>query len=554
MLNRLYIKNVAIIDDLELEFCNGFNVFTGQTGAGKSLIIGSIEFLLGFRRGGDFRGKGSEVCLVAGEFDVQDKELRKEIEDVLGEEIDDGELVIRRRINSSGKVSSSVNSVPVSGSVLKRIGELLVDIHGQYENQFLLKPVNQLRLLDRYGSSLSLAEEFRDVHCRLRELKARKKELESESELRSQQIELYEFQLNEIEGACLEENELEELENRYRQLSNVERLRLLAGEVINILEEGECPVSDGLRAVYRKVDELASIDESLAGLCGQVDSAITELDDVVRSLSRYSDSLDFDGEEFARIDERLSLLNRLVKKYGEGEYAGIFRYREEIEKKLKELRDRENDFSDIDGRIAALVRERLAVGKKLSKKRRVAADRLAREINKHLKELAMGDAEFSVEFAEEREEASCGLESVEFMIRTNPGYPAMPLRKIASGGELSRIMLAIKSVLARSDRSSVLVFDEIDSNVGGRLGEVIGRKLLKLADKQQVICISHLPQIAAFADRHFVVRKKSSKSETISSVAVVEGRERVMEIAEMISGSKVSETTIRQAEEMLAAE
>ncbi len=553
MLNRLYIKNLAIIDELELEFDGGFNVFTGQTGAGKSLIIGAIEILLGLRNVGNLVRPNVDLAYVSGEFELRDSELIEQISKISDIPIEDGELIIQRRINSSRRVSTSINSIPVSTSALKQIGELLVDIHGQHENQFLLRAANQLKLLDVYAESLELAEEFAKVHRLWRELIARKENLYEQSELRKQQIELYEFQLNEIDGAELREGELEELENRYRQMSNIEKIGTIAGEVVNILEENEYAVTEQLRSVYKKISELSKLDRELEKMPEQIEAAIAELDDVVRGLIRYVDGLEFDGDVFAETEERINLINRLMKKYGEGEYARILEYRDEIAKKLKELIRQESDFSEIDERIAELEAKRLEIGNVLSDKRKKAAVKLSREVNKHLKELAMSEAIFDVAFISpaEGQILSCGLESIEFMVRTNPGYPSMALRKIASAGELSRIMLAIKSILARADRSSVLVFDEVDSNVGGRLGEVIGRKLFELARKQQVICISHLPQISAFADRHFVVRKQSRRSDTISSVEVVEGDKRVEEIAEMISGKNVTRTTIKQAKEML---
>jgi len=555
MLHRLYIKNLAIITELELEFDKNFNVFTGQTGAGKSLIIGAIEFLLGLRTGGNLIRKNSKQAIVAGEFELTDSELIKQISAIADVPIEDGELIIQRRINSSSRISTNVNSIPVSTSVLKQIGELLVDIHSQHENQFLLRPANQLKLLDIYGNSLALADEFSGIHRKCQELIRRKHQLNEQAQLRTQQIELYEFQLDEINQSALEPNELEKLENQHKQMSNIEKLRELAGRVINMLEESEYAITDQLRLVYRNVQELACLDSQLGNLPEQVDSTLTELDDITRSLSRYLDNLEFDPEIFSQIDERLTLINRLMKKYGDGEFERIFSYRDEIEQKLHQLREQEDAFMDIDEKIDQLKSQRLAIGKKLSISRRKSADRLAKQVNKHLKELAMPDAKFQVDFIEasENQPLACGLESVEFMIRTNPGHPMMPLRKIASAGELSRIMLAIKSILATADRCSVVVFDEVDSNVGGRLGEVIGKKLSKLAKRQQVICISHLPQIAAYANRHFVVQKQSTKTDTVSSVDVVSGQERIREIAEMISGRNITPTTIKQAKEMLNA-
>lgn len=553
MLQKLYIKNLAIIQELEIEFDESFNVFTGQTGAGKSLILGALGLLLGFRQTAATVRPSAKEALISAVFDVPDRELLKELAQIIDIPMEEGELILQRRILQSGKTSNTVNSVPIPTQTLKQIGELLVDVHGQHENQYLLRPSVQLRLLDTYAGLNEAAEEFAAVHHRWQDAVRRRRALGEQAELRTQQIELYEFQLQEIDQAKLKPNERQDLEAEQRQLSNVEKLRELATVLVRSLEESDYPLLDQIRSLYSRANHLADIDARLAGLPAQINSAIVELDDVAKTLSGYLDDLESDPQRLAELDERLAVLMRLAKKYGHGDIEAVLPYRQEIAGKLDQLRAQQSDFEGIDGEIARLARDREDLGRKLSERRKKSAAKLAAAVNKQLDELAMPDAKFQVDFAPTGPEnpSPQGLETVEFMIQTNPGQPVLPLRKIASAGELSRIMLGIKSILASPGRSSVLVFDEVDSNVGGRLGEVIGTKLARLAGSQQVICISHLPQIAAFADRHFVVQKQSARNETVSSVKPIDGQDRVREIAEMISGKNFSDTTLKQAEEML---
>jgi DNA repair protein RecN (Recombination protein N) len=553
MLQKLYIKNLAIIQELQIEFDESFNVFTGQTGAGKSLIIGALGLLLGFRQTAATVRPSADEALISAVFDLPNPDLRRELAQIVDAPIEDGEMILQRRILPSGKASNSLNSIPIPTQTLKQIGEILVDVHGQHENQYLLRPNVQTRLLDGFAGLSESADEFAQVHHAWHDALNRRRDLQEHADLRKQQIELYEFQLQEIDQAKLKPNEYQELEARRQQLSNVEKLRELAAVLVQAIEESDFPILDQLRSLYGRAHQLADIDSRLKSLPEQVNSAIVELDDVAKTLSGYVDNLESDPSRLAELDERLALLMRLAKKYGHGDIEAVLAYRREIAAKLDQLRAQQSDFEGIDDEIDRLSRRRETVGRKLSEQRQKAAGKLASAVNRQLDELAMPDAKFQVAFAPTGPDSPSplGLETVEFMIQTNPGQPVLPLRKIASAGELSRIMLGIKSILASPGRSSVLVFDEVDSNVGGRLGEVIGAKLAKLAGSQQVICISHLPQIAAFADRHFVVQKQATKNETVSSVKPIDGKERVREIAEMISGKLVSGTTLKQAEEMI---
>lgn len=553
MLQRLYIKNLAIIQELQIEFDDAFNVFTGETGAGKSLILGALGILLGFRSTSATVRPNASEALISAVFDLPEGDLKSELAEIVDVPVEDGEMILQRRISASGKTSNTLNAVPITAQTLKQIGELLVDVHGQHENQYLLRPNVQLRYLDLFAGTADLAGKFAAAHHEWFEATQRRRELTEHAELRKQQIELYEFQWQEIDQAKPRPGEKDEIEAEHKKLSNVEKLRELAGQLGQGLEEGEFPVLDQLRTMFTRAGHLAEFDPRLKDLPGQVHSAIVELDDVAKTLRDYSDQLESDPGRLAELDARLALLLRLGKKYGQGDTEAILGYRDQIAAKLAELKNQQNDFENIDEQIRALAAKREKLGRKLSDQRKKAASKLAAAVDKQLAELAMPNARFHIEFtpAPAENPSPLGLETAEFMIQTNPGQPVLPLRKIASAGELSRVMLGIKSILASPGRSSVLVFDEVDSNVGGRLGQVIGSKLAKLASHQQVLCITHLPQIAALADRHFVVAKQATKKDTVSFVRPVDGDDRVHEIAEMISGKQITDTTMQQAREML---
>ena len=393
MLSKLYIKNLAIIQELEVEFDRAFNVFTGQTGAGKSLIIGAVELLLGFRSPSQMIRPNAAEAILVGVFDLSDPLLQKEIAQVIDIPLEEGELIIQRRLFASGKTSSSVNSVPIPLPTLRQIGELLVDIHGQHENQYLLRPAIQLRLLDSFAGTEKLAADFAEVHHQWRNAVNRSKELFEHTELRKQQIDLYEFQLQEINQAKLVVGEYAQLESEFRQMSNVEQLRELTGSLIQGLEESDFPVLDILRAMLNKAHQLADIDEKLKTIPDQIQSAIVELDDVTKTLSQYLDDLELDPQRLTELDARLALLTRLGKKYGNGEIEAVLTYRDEVAQKLADLKNQQTDMEGIDALIADLAEKRKKIGQKLSDARRKAAGKLSKAVNEQLQELAMPNAD-----------------------------------------------------------------------------------------------------------------------------------------------------------------
>ncbi len=656
MLRELHISNLAVIEDACIELSGGLNCFTGQTGAGKSLIIGAFEMLLGLRSAGaDMLRIGAEEARISGVFEVRDPSVARAIEAAADLTLTAGEpLLITRKLHASGRSSASVNGQPATTAMIRAIGELLVDVHGQHDHQYLLKPSNQLLVLDGFGRCLDLREEFAAVYHEVLDLKQRLRDLGASQTLRRQQLDLYEFQAQEIDAADPQPGEYAELKARHSLLTNLQKLKRDAGQAYAAMYDSEGSIIERLQILSHLLGDLSQLDEELRAISDQVRSSTLSLQDTAFELSRYVDRLDHDPREMAEVEERLNTLNRLIAKYGAnrrptarrgGEtapasandpVAEVIAHRVQIQEQLDKLRGDDADSSQLESKLADLSDRLIEIGGRLSEQRRTAARKLAPLVQAELRELGMADAELEVEFTgkgdfdeEPAQNAAgahttstsaatpdaglrpqdsglktpapttTGFDRVEMLVRTNPGQPARPLRKIASGGELSRIMLALKSVLAHSDRISVLVFDEIDANIGGRMGTVIGQKLRELAagvcprgaetkaksvkskgkaakgsklsangaaaasdandgsGDHQILCITHLPQIAAFADRHMRIAKavtgKGDARQTVTTVTLLQGKDRIEELAEMLAGKGVTETTRKQVEELIEA-
>lgn len=578
MLRELHINNLAVIEDAAIELRPGLNVFTGQTGAGKSLILGAFELLLGLRGGGEsgtqMVRKGAEEARVSGVFELHDEQLAEQIAEQIDQTIHPGdELLITRKLFTSGRSSVSVNGQPATAAMLREVGQLLVDIHGQHDHQFLLKPANQLAILDDFADAAELREQYHQTWRQLRELRKRRDQLQTSGTLRRQQLELYTFQANEIDEAELQPGELPELEARHAMLSNVERIKRETGQVYAALYDSDGAVVERLQMMAQVLIDLAELDEQgLGETAEQIREATLSLQEAAYSLNRYVDRLELNPSELSEIEERVNLINRLVHKYardhvGDDAAASVLTYREQLQQEIDQLQGDESDFSQMDQQAAKLQKTLEQLGSQLSETRQTAAKKLKPLVEAQLSELGMAEATFDVIFktvsSEDEEAGPSGLDQVEFLIQPNPGQDPRPLRKIASGGELSRVMLGLKSIFAGSDRISVLVFDEIDANIGGRLGSVIGRKLRALAENDptdnahQVLCITHLPQIAAFGHRHLRISKsiegKGKQRTTRTTVETMEDARRIDELAEMISGKDITATTRKQAKELLKA-
>ena len=602
MLRELHISNLAVIEDVAVELGEGLNCFTGQTGAGKSLVLGAFEILLGMKAAGaEAIRPGADEARISGMFELHDPAVAQQIGTLIDSAIAPGDqLLITRKFFSSGRSSLSVNGQPATAGMVRSIGELLVDIHGQHDHQYLLKPSNQLHILDGFAKSADQRHAFSELAGETRRLTQRRTQLIAGATLRRGQVELFEFQAGEIDGADPRPGEFDEHRRRHAFLTNVEKLKREAGQVHSALHEAEGAVLERLQMISHVLSTLAETDDNLGPTADQVKTATLSLQDAAFELGRYVSRLEVDDRSLKETDDRLNTLNRLISKYGQSKTGivgnsvnvdpleSVIAYRAQIGKELDSLRGQDEDMESIDGRLAELKKEMQQVGTELTAKRKTAAAKLRPLIEQQLAQLGMGEAQFEVEFvpvapdnSPDQPVASSGLETIEMMVRTNPGQPARPLRKIASGGELSRIMLAVKSILAQSDRVSVLVFDEIDANIGGRMGTVIGEKLRQLArggalveasakpgkggkkkpaaptatSGHQVVCITHLPQIAAYADRHLRIAKavtgKGAAKQTRTTVTRLDGDERISELAEMLAGKDASDTTRQQVRELL---
>ncbi len=600
MLRELHISNLAVIEDIAIELAGGLNCFTGQTGAGKSLILGALEILLGLKpASAEMIRPGATEARISGLFTVQDAWISQQITQLADAVIEPGEdLLLTRKLFASGRNSASLNGQPVTGAMVKSIAELLVDVHGQHDHQFLLRPSNQLWLLDGYAGTLEERERFAQLHQQRRTLITQRDELLAGTDLRRQQLDLYEFQAGEIDKADPRAGEYVQLRERHAFLSNVQKIKREAGGAYAALYESEGAVLERLQMIAHVLSETALLDPRMNSIAEQVRTATLGLQDGAYELQRYVDRLELDPGELSQVEDRLNTLNRLIAKYGQlknalqpsavssvkalpptsqndadgktdhqnDPLAPVLAYRIQLETQLQQLRHHDADISQLEAQLAQLEKDLTTLAEKLSKSRKAAVQRLRPLVEKELHDLGMGEAQFDVELQSVEPTAS-GADAIEMLVRANPGLPARPLRKVASGGELSRIMLALKTILAQSDRISVLVFDEIDANIGGRMGTVIGTKLRTLAQSihhqgkkartHQVICITHLPQIAAFAQRHFRIAKevsgKGSGKETHTTVTALEGKARIEELAEMLAGKDVTPTTRKQVSEMLAA-
>ncbi len=579
MLRELHISNLAVIADATVALGPGLNVFTGQTGAGKSLVIGAFEALLGLRKANDLLRPGADEARITGVFELPDAAVCHAVGRAIDQTLARGdELLVTRKLFASGRTSSSVNGKPVTGAMLAAAAEHLIDIHGQHDHQLLLKPARQLEVLDDFAGLHDERAAYAERYAELRELRGRREALNASATLRAQQLELYSFQADEIDASEPAEGEFAELQARSTVLASVERLKREAGACHEALYEQEGSALERLQHLTAVLLDLAEVDESLAEVTEQVRAATLSLQDAAFELGRYTDRLEYDPQEAAEVEARLNTLNRLVSKYGHQRTAAddsadgmdadadplscVLAYRQQIGEQIEALQHEADDLSGLDDAIAAAQREADALARSLTKQRKAAAEKLLPRVEAQLAELGMEQAQLGVQFKAEHADGPSGRDAVEFLARTNPGQATLPLRRIASGGELSRIMLALKSVLSGHGRISVLVFDEVDANIGGRLGSVIGRKLRELAGghgsgaAQQVLCITHLPQIAAFGNRHLRIIKHvegvGKNAATATRVERLDGKARITELAEMMAGSEVTPTARKQARELVA--
>jgi DNA repair protein RecN (Recombination protein N) len=557
MIKLLRINNIALISSLEMEFGSGLNLLTGETGAGKSILIDALGLLLGARASTDLIRTGQEQGNVEG---VLESDAAIPILEAHGLPLDGNEVLIRREIQASGKSRATVNGALTPVAVLRELGDTLVAIHGQHEPQGLLNPDTHLHVLDQHASLGAEAEALSEPYKRLREAEAALDALRTGHRDAERRREMLEFQAAEIEKAALTAGEEEALRQEKTVQANAGRLAALAEEAYTALHEDEAAVISRLGQVYRRVEELAAIDARFAPHAEARASVQAQVQDLALFLRDYREGLQASPERLDEIETRLALIERLKRKYGASVDEVIafgIRYRSELEQQgSPEERER---ALEAERWSAATAYWEAAL--RLSRKRRAAAPDLEKSVEAELALLAMEKTRFRVRFdpeapaGEETDDTSGwtaeGLERAEFLLSPNPGEELRPLARIASGGELSRILLALKSVASVDGPGKTLVFDEVDAGIGGRVAEIVGRKLRAMAARHQVLCVTHLPQIASLAEAHYAVRKRVERGRTVAEVRSLSADERVEEVARMLGGESVTDSARKHAREMV---
>lgn len=549
MLQNLHVKNLALIDETEVEFSNGLNILTGETGAGKSIIIGSINLALGERVPKEMLKDNGETAFVELIFSVEDEKTRLKLQE-LEIELEDDMVILSRKI-TNGKAVARINGEAVSASKLKEAAAFLIDIHGQHEHQSLLSKKKHLEILDAYAKD-ALGDKKEKMSAIFLEYRKLKEEFECsnmDSEERNRELSFLEFEVKEIRDANLRIGEDEELEEQFKKFSNSRKIM----DAVNIAHEacdGEREsASELISRALREISSVSSYDKELEGLEAQLFDIENLLHDFTHELSSYISDAEFDEETFYEMEKRLDTINHMKSKYGHT-IADILLVCEKKEARIIVLNDYDTYLNDLKNNLQKKEKEFLELSKEVSKIRKNSAVVLCDSIIKALQELNFLDVVFTMEFKELEYYTANGTDDPEFMISTNPGEPAKPLGKVASGGELSRIMLAIKTVMADADAIETLIFDEIDSGISGLTAQMVAEKMNVLGRNHQIICITHLPQIAAMADAHFLIEKTVENGVTRSDIHMLKQEESVTELARMLGGVEITDAVLSNAKEM----
>jgi len=557
MLTTLRIKNLALVSDLTLELQPGCNVITGETGAGKSIIIGALNLVLGERADRALIRSGEESCSVEATFDVQKLRvpLKKFLDENGLEPCEDHQLVLKRTFTSAGTNRQFVNGSATTLATLASIGEWLVDMHGPHDHQSLLHPAKQLAILDAFGGLEKEREAFGGLVQRRIALENEKSALVVDEKTYAQQLDLLRFQVQEISVARLQPGEDAQVEAEFHRSSNAAKLLQLSQAALDLLSESDNSLLTQSGAVGRLLAELQRVDGAAANLVELHGQATETLRELQSAVSHYADKVDVDPARLAELEERLNLLHTLKRKYG-ASIAEVIAFGDEAGAKLQSLESRDAELARINAALGKIDGEILSAGKKLSAARKKVIPQLSKAVSKQLEDLGFKQSRFDVEIKSQAALApdgnvkASGLDEIEFQFAPNPGEPAKPLRAIASSGEMARVMLALKTVLAAEDEIPVLVFDEVDANVGGETAHAVGDKMRQIAAKRQVFCITHLPQVASAADAHYVVAKQVKNGRTISEITLLDKKSRVTELARMLGGQ--NDAARKHAEALLA--
>ncbi len=549
MLTDLIIRNFAIIESLHVSFSGGFNVLTGETGAGKSIILDAVSLLLGGRARGDVIRSGMEEASVEAVFSLQDSPRVRErlVEAGLA---DGDELMVRRLVSRSGKNRVFLNGSPVTLGQLRDLTVGLVNIYGQHEHQNLQQVESHLEMLDTFAGLEEPLQVYREAYHACQEVRRELAQLDLAERERQQRIDMLAFQRQELENARLEPSEDDALEQERSLLLNAEKLQAATRGGYETLYDGQFAVCDQLAAVVTQLEALQDIDPAFTPLVETLHSNIYALEDVAATLRDYAEKLDFEPTRQEQVEQRLAQLTALKRKYAPT-LDELIAFRDRVAEEYELLNNSAERRDDLEQQLAARQGEMVAAGQVLSEKRKQAADRLAQLVEAELAGLAMGNARFIVEFSPVPEPTEQGLEKGEFYLAANLGEPAQPLAKVASGGELSRIMLALRRSAPDGDSVRTLVFDEVDAGLGGEAATAVGEKISRLGQELQILCVTHLPQVAAFADHHYRVQKLSVNGRTSTQLQQLDDQDRVHEMARMLGGAQISEQTLSHAHELI---
>ncbi len=550
MLREINIKNLAIIDDLTVQFEDGFNVLTGETGAGKSIIVDALGLALGDRAQSDLIKSGEKEASVQAFFEIEDISFLPET----GIDIANG-IMLRRILSNSGKSRAYINDVMVTLQTLTDLGKALVDIHSQHEHQSLLQPEKQRMIIDSYGNHYQELEKVHELYTVVQSLREEFNALTERVKERAHRIDLLSFQISEIDSACLNPYEKQSLEEERKILLNLNKLREAAETAYSLLYEADGSCTESLAKVAGRLRDMQAVDPAITDTLEMLESAMPLLDDAAIALRRYREKYSLDPVRIDEVQDRLDLVRRLEKKYGNST-EDILAFRHAAAEELKELEASDERLQTLEDSLGKQLGLLLHAAEVLSTKRKRTARKVEDLIGKNLNDLAFMNAQFRIDIAQDRDEAGNyrinfnGIDRVEFLFSANAGEPPKPLAKVASGGELSRVMLALKSILADVDNVPVLIFDEVDAGVGGKTAESVGRKLLNVSAQHQILCITHLPQIASLASHHLRIEKVQKNARVHVAVYELSGAGRKEEIARMLSGT-VTEISRRHAEELL---
>lgn len=550
MLLEISIKNFAIIEEVSLHFDQGMTILTGETGAGKSIIIDAMNMMLGSRATTDVIRHGASKAEIEGLFSLENSRSLKPIFEEQGLELTD-ELIIRREILQNGRSVSRVNGQLVNLSVLKAIGQHLVDIHGQHDQEELMRPQLHIAMLDEFGDQefLTLKDRYYETFDRYRGLRKQVLTLQKNQQEHKARIEMLEFQIAEIESADLKSGEDLTLHQERERLLNHKQIADTLTNAYAMLDNEDFSSLSNVRSAMNDLESIEEYDPSYKELSSNLSESYYVLEDVTKRLEDIIDGLDFDGNRLMQIEARLDLINSITRKYG-GNVNDVLEYFAQISKEYQLLTGNHSSSEDLEVELKALEKTLVELAGQLSQARHLLAKQLESEIKQELQELYMEKANFQVQFTKSKFNRE-GNEQVEFYISTNPGEDFKPLIKVASGGELSRLMLAIKSAFSRKEGKTSIVFDEVDTGVSGRVAQAIAQKIHKIGSNGQVLAISHLPQVIAIADYQFFIEKISDEHSTVSKVRLLDMDERVEEIAKMLAGENVTDAALTQARELL---